>query len=89
MEVYQWLLRRNGYKVSDTGYFVYCNGNANNNVFDCKLEFDVRLIPYEGNDDWVEKIIIEAKTCLMNDNIPEAGEGCDYCAYYKELVNFQ
>jgi RecB family exonuclease len=26
MEVYQWLFRKNGFKVSDTGYFVYCNG---------------------------------------------------------------
>src|SRR6056297_1940583 len=25
MEVYQWLLRQNGYPVSNTGYFVYCN----------------------------------------------------------------
>ena len=25
MEVYQWLFRRNGFKVSDTGYFVYAN----------------------------------------------------------------
>ena len=23
MEIYQWLLRKNGFKVSDTGYFVY------------------------------------------------------------------
>ena len=26
MEIYQWLIRQNGYKVSNTGYFVYCNG---------------------------------------------------------------
>ena len=26
MEFYQYLLRNNGFKVSDTGYFVYCNG---------------------------------------------------------------
>ena len=26
MEIYQWLLRKNGFKVSDTGYFVYANG---------------------------------------------------------------
>lgn len=25
MEVYQWLLRKNGFEVSDTGYFVYAN----------------------------------------------------------------
>ena len=26
MEFYQWLLRKNGFKVSNDGYFVYCNG---------------------------------------------------------------
>jgi CRISPR/Cas system-associated exonuclease Cas4 (RecB family) len=26
MEVYQWLLRQNGFSVNDTGYFVYANG---------------------------------------------------------------
>src|SRR3989338_4560755 len=26
MEMYQWLFRRNGFEVSDTGYFVYVNG---------------------------------------------------------------
>jgi hypothetical protein len=24
MEIYQWLFGKNGYKVSNTGYFVYC-----------------------------------------------------------------
>jgi len=28
MEVYQWLFRKNGFQVSDVGYFVYCNGIA-------------------------------------------------------------
>ena len=26
MEIYQWLVRRQGLNVSNTGYFVYCNG---------------------------------------------------------------
>ncbi|HBA52833.1 TPA: hypothetical protein DCY68_03520, partial [Candidatus Azambacteria bacterium] len=49
MEIYQWLLRRNGYEVSDTGYFVYCNGKADRESFDGKLEFDVTLISYKGD----------------------------------------
>src|SRR3989338_10840966 len=53
MEVYQWLLRKNGYKVSSTVYFVYCNGKTDRKAFDGKLEFDITLIPYTGNDDWV------------------------------------
>ena len=26
MDFYQWLLRQNGFKVSNDGYFIYCNG---------------------------------------------------------------
>ena len=81
MEIYQWLVRRNGLKVSDTGYFVYCNGNTGLEKFDAKLEFDLTLIPYEGNDEWVEGVIFDIHKCLNSDNIPEAGEDCDYCTY--------
>ena len=81
MEVYQWLLRKNGYKVSDTGYFVYCNGIADAEAFDQKLEFRVNLIPYKGDDSWVEKTIFEIHKCLNSDNIPEANPDCDYCSY--------
>lgn len=81
MEVYQWLLRRNDLTVSDIGYFVYCNGQTDREAFDGKLEFDVTLIPYTGNDRWVERAIIDAHKCLCSDHIPDASEGCDYCAY--------
>ena len=33
MEVYQWLLRGDGHKVSDTGYFVYANGISKKDGF--------------------------------------------------------
>jgi hypothetical protein len=82
MEIYQWLLRQNGYKVSDTGYFVYCNGIKDKKAFDAKLEFDITLISYEGNDDWVEKAIIDAHKCLVKDSIPEPDNDCDYCKYF-------
>lgn len=81
MEVYQWLLRRNGFKVNDTGYFVYANGSTSNDAFDGKLEFDVTLLPYKGSDKWMEGAIKELHKCLSSDKVPEAGEDCDYCAY--------
>jgi len=81
MEIYQWLLRKNGYEVSDTGYFVYCNGRTDLDKFDGKLEFDLTLIPYDGNDDWVENVIKEIHKCLNSDSIPGSNEDCDYCAY--------
>ncbi len=85
MEVYQWLLRQNGYKVSSTGYFVYCNGQTDRKAFDGKLEFDVTLIAYKGDDSWVEKAIKDAHKCLNSDKIPKAGAECDYCAYVKAI----
>jgi len=81
MEVYQWLLRQNGFEVSDTGYFVYCNGKTDREAFDGKLEFDVTLIPYTGNDSWLPKTIIAAHKCLNDAKIPKAGADCDYCRY--------
>lgn len=86
MEVYQWLLRKNGYKVSNTGYFVYCSGKTDREVFDGKLDFDITLIPYTGNDDWVEKTINKMHKCLKDNKISKANSDCDYCAY-REAVN--
>jgi len=81
MEIYQWLLRKNGLVVSDTGYFVYCNGRADREAFNGKLEFEVTLIAYTGSDRWVEDAIRDAHSCLSADHIPDPSAGCDYCAY--------
>lgn len=87
MEIYQWLLRKNNLKVSDTGYFVYCTGRANQPAFDKVIEFDVVLIPYTGNDSWVEKTIFEIKDCLERDVIPESGAECEYCMWFNARSN--
>lgn len=83
MEVYQWLMRRNGFEVSDTGYFVYCNGRTDLEAFDGKLEFDVKIISYTGDDSWVEKTITALHKCLMSDTIPKSGPDCDFCSYFE------
>lgn len=81
MEVYQWLFRQNEFKVSSTGYFVYCNGSTDKVAFDAKLEFDIKLIPYDGDDTWIDGVLIEIKNCLMQNQLPKSGPECDYCAY--------
>jgi len=84
MEIYQWLLRWNGLKVSNTGYFVYCNGKTDSEAFDAKLEFDIDLLPYTGNDSWVEGRLHEIKKCL-DGKMPEPTPNCDYCNYRKAV----
>src|SRR3989344_3851780 len=61
MEIYQWLFRQHEYPVSRIGYFVYCNGITDKQAFDGKLEFDVKIIPYEGDDAWVGGVLQDIK----------------------------
>ena len=81
VEVYQWLLRHNGFNVSDTAYFVYCNGDSDKEAFDAKLEFNIKIIPYKGSDHWIDNVLFKIKEALVADAIPQSGEDCDYCKY--------
>lgn len=89
MEIYQWLFRKNSFKVSDTGYFVYCNGKTDRKAFDGKLEFDIKIIPYKGNTDWVSGTINNAIKCLNSSKLPKSGEDCDFCKYREAVKKIQ
>lgn len=84
MEIYQWLLRNNGFEVSDTGYFVYVNGKKDREAFDGRLEFDVKIIPYTGKSDWIDDVLVRAKKCLDSDTIPKQSPTCEHCEYRLE-----
>ncbi len=89
MEVYQWLLRQNGLKVSDTGYFVYTNGRMDVDGFFDRVEFRTKVIPYTGNDAWVEPTLTRMKACMDQDDMPEIGVSamggpCDFCTYARQ-----
>lgn len=81
MEIYQWLLRKMGFQVSKTGYFVYCNGDSSKDSFDGRLEFSINLIPYIGDDSWIEPILLNIRKCLEDDHIPDPAEKCEFCQY--------
>ena len=81
MEIYQWLFRKNGFEVAETGYFVYCNGRTTQESFDAKLEFNIKLIPYRGNPNWVDGTVKEIWQCLCSEIIPDQNPECEYCNY--------
>ena len=81
MEIYQWLFRKNGFKVSNTGYFVYCNGITDTEKFDAKLEFEIKIIPYKGDDSWIDEKLIEIKKALDSNKTPDASATCNLCKY--------
>lgn len=87
MEIYQWLLRQNGFKVSSRGYFVYTNARMDVEGFGDRLEFVTKIIPYDGDDSWVDKAITEMKKCMDGDmpdvGVAAMGGPCDFCMYAK------
>jgi hypothetical protein len=85
MELYQWLLRQNGFEVSDTGFFVYCNGDRAREAFDGVVRFKVSMIPYTGSADWVEPALLAARACLDTDAPPSPAQDCKQCAYLADI----
>jgi hypothetical protein len=86
LEVYQWLLRQNGFPVSDTGYFVYTNGRLDLDGFNDRVEFRTKLFPYTGSDAWIEPILEKMKACMESDTMPPVGDAamggpCEFCTY--------
>jgi CRISPR/Cas system-associated exonuclease Cas4 (RecB family) len=83
MEIYQWIFRKMGFTVNNTGYFVYANAGKNRPKFDARLEFELQIIPHEGDDSWVEPTIYKMKECLDSDKIPDPDPECEFCQYRK------
>lgn len=89
MEIYQWLLKQNGFSVNNTGYFVYATGTSKKDAFNNVVEFETHLIPHQGSTDWVEETILNMKACMDDDQIPAVGTAamggeCEHCAYARE-----
>lgn len=80
LEIYQWLFKQSGFKVSETAYIVYANGDKDKKAFDAKLEFNIIVLPHRGDTAWVDGALMDAKKCLTGD-LPEAAPDCEYCSY--------
>ncbi len=90
MEIYQWLLRQNGFSVSNTGYFVYTNGRLDMDGFNNRVEFRTKVIPYTGSDLWIGPALHKIKACLEGE-IPAMGKAamggdCDFCTYVEKRL---
>lgn len=85
LEIYQWLFRKNGFRVKDVGYFLLCVCKKNKKIFNNILEFEMKIVPHKGDDSWIEQSIIEAHLCLNSTKIPSKGHKCDLCLYWEEV----
>ena len=81
MDIYVHILRKMGFKVSDTSYFYVCNGEKSFDNFEGKLNFTITLVPYVTDTSWVQDNINDMKKTLELDNVPEINKSCEKCMY--------
>jgi hypothetical protein len=81
LDVYQFLVRRQGFEVSHRGWFVYTNGDGRAADFGDKLCFRTALVPYDGDDAWVLEVFRRAVGLVGQPSPPAPGPECAWCAY--------
>ena len=84
LEMYQWLFRKNGFKVSNKAFLLYFNGLKYEKSFNQTLKFESYSIELSCEDDWVERVILEAKNQLEADELPKGEIDCENCRYIKK-----
>ena len=89
MDFYVWVLRRMGHEVSDTGYFLYCDGDRfTDQEFlrsdEAQMRFKMTLLPYKVETDWIEPTLYKIQDILRYDNVPNHSSSCEYGEF---LVN--
>lgn len=89
IEFYQWLFRKNGFKVSKISYFLFANALKDRSEFGDQLQFEKTLIAYEGDDSWVEPAIEAIAKCLNSTELPDSANDCDYCQYRMRAQLFE
>jgi len=90
MEIYQWLLRQNGFEVSPVGYFVFARVNKGGGFGqgNAVLPFDIFVESYTGDDSWVSDALLLARRVFDADEAPPAADACPYCAYRESASRF-
>ena len=88
MDIYVYILRQMKFKVSDTAYFLVCNGLKSSEKFDAKLHFDLTLVPYTTDTSWVKNKIVEMKKVLDAKDVPQINKNCEKCMFLETGKNF-
>ena len=95
MEMYQWILRRKGFSVSNTGYFLYADGQhvQESGMIDPKdprqawMRFNTAIIPFVGDDSWIEEALVRAKQSLTKEYCPSHSAGCEYGIFIDQVLD--
>ena len=49
----------------------------------------MKLLPYTGDDEWLDGVITAAHEALCSDEIPDAADDCEYCDYREDAARVE
>ncbi len=82
MNIYNFLLRKNGFKTSNYAYLLFYHPNRVDS--DGDVIFNTDLVKIKVNVKDAEKIFKKALK-VLSEEIPEAGEECGFCEWEKNI----
>ncbi len=84
MDIYSFLMLKNGFDVFPISYFYVCNADRKADGFHGKLSFFETLVPYEWDTTWIDDKLQEMIAVLNSVEIPEPNPSCENCAYARQ-----
>ena len=85
LEIYSWLLQKNNFDVSITGYLMYYNGDASKPHLGREMYFRRTLVPFKLDTSWIDPMVDDIYECLQKKEIPKSNENCEECIYLKTV----
>lgn len=90
MDLYVWVMKQKGFKVSSIGYFLYCDGDRFSdynflNENEANMKFKMSLLTYEVDLTWIEPTLIKIKDCLHQVKCPSHNPDCEYGQFIEAL----
>ena len=83
IDFYSFLLIKNDLELEPYGFFLYANA-IKDGFFEKKLKFNLQLIKYEYDIEWIPNKLKELASTLNNENMPEGSKSCDHCSYFED-----
>ncbi len=83
LDVYTYLLRKNGFETEDYGYLIFYYPKEVNEHGDVVL--DSELVKMETSMKNAEEMIKHALKIIKMKELPEKGEECEFCKWVEKL----
>ena len=84
LDVYSYLMSKNGFDVFPTAYFYVCNADRNAESFSGELIFSETLVPYNWDTSWIDGKLAEMIATLNSEDLPDSNPSCENCAYARQ-----